>query len=79
MSKLMNRLLVFFIGVPICVALCFVDFLYFLPIRLICLVFCCIASLEFSNILSKKIKIQNKQEVCRKTHLLLLKIRIIAM
>lgn len=72
MSKLMNRLLVFFIGVPICVALCFVDFLHFLPIRLICLVFCCIASLEFSNILSKKIKIQNKYFVMCLSFLIIL-------
>lgn len=60
MSKLVNRLLIFFIGVPVCIALCFINFLNFLPLRIICVVFSCVASLEFSNIIGKKIQIQNQ-------------------
>lgn len=59
MSKLMNRLLIFFIGVPVCIALCFFDICKFLPLKIVCLIFCCVGTFEFSNILNKKIKIQN--------------------
>lgn len=59
MSKLMNRLLIFFIGVPICIALCFFDICKFLPLKIVCLIFCCVGTFEFSNILNKKIKVQN--------------------
>lgn len=59
MSKLMNRLLIFFIGVPVCIALCFFDICKFLPLKIVCLIFCCVGTFEFSNILNKKIKVQN--------------------
>ena len=74
MSKLMNRLLIFFIGVPICIALCFFDICKFLPLKIVCLIFGCIGTFEFSNILNKKIKIQNPCFVMILTLLMLISV-----
>ena len=74
MSKLMNRLLIFFIGVPVCIALCFFDICKFLPLKIVCLIFCCVGTFEFSNILNKKIKVQNPYFVMILTLLMLISV-----
>lgn len=60
MSKLANRLLIFFIGVPLVVSFTFINFCNFLPLQALVFLFAGLSVMEFSNILSKKFAVQNK-------------------
>ena len=59
MSKILNRLLVFFIGVPLIVSFTFISVCDFLPLQLLVLFFSALTSIEFSNLLGKKMAVQN--------------------
>lgn len=54
MPKVLQRLLVFFIGIPVVIAIILPKFCYHLPLHLLIITFSFLASLELSNMLSKK-------------------------
>ena len=60
MNKLTNRLLIFFIGVPLVVSITFISVCNFLPLQALVFLFAGLSVMEFSNILSKKFAVQNK-------------------
>lgn len=60
MSKLTNRLLTFFVGVPLIVSFTFFSVCKFLPLQALVFLFSGLATMEFSSMLSKKIAVQNK-------------------
>lgn len=60
MSKLAQRLLVFFIGVPLVLGIVFVNFQYHLPFQVIVMTAAILASNEMYNMLSKKHKLFSK-------------------
>lgn len=54
MSKLTQRLLVFFIGVPVCLLFVYFDFLYHLPLNVLIVTASVIAANEFYNMCKQK-------------------------
>lgn len=60
MSKLANRLLTFFVGVPLIVSFTFMSVCKFLPLQALVYLFSGLVTMEFSNMLSKKMAVQNK-------------------
>jgi len=53
MPKLVQRLLIFFIGIPLVIGLVFVPFFYELPFHIAVCTFSCIGSLELYDMFSK--------------------------
>ena len=72
MSKLANRLLIFFIGTPLIVSFTFINFCNFLPLQILAYFFSALATFEFSNMLSQKMKVQNKYFVMSLSFIILL-------
>lgn len=60
MSKLTNRLLTFFVGVPLIVSFTFFSVCKFLPLQALVFLFSGLATMEFSSMLSRKMAVQNK-------------------
>lgn len=60
MSKIAKRLLVFFIGLPLVLAIVFLNYLYHLPLQVLISVFSILGANEFYNMLSKKDKLFDK-------------------
>ena len=54
MSKVVKRLLTFFIGIPLVLAVVFCDFLNHLPLQIAIGVFAVLGANEFYNMLTKK-------------------------
>ena len=54
MSKVIKRLLTFFIGIPIVLAIVFCDYLNHLPLQIVLGIFAVLGANEFFNMLSKK-------------------------
>ena len=54
MSKVVKRLLTFFIGIPIVLAIVFCDYLNHLPLQITLGIFAVLGANEFYNMLSKK-------------------------
>lgn len=60
MNKLIQRLLIFFIGIPVILFLVYVPVLHHLPFNIVIILFSLLASLEMYNMLSKKTDMQPK-------------------
>ena len=56
MSKLASRLLVFFIGVPLVMAIIYISYLYHMPFQIAIGIFAVLGANEFYNMLSNKFK-----------------------
>ena len=60
MPKVLQRLLVFFIGIPVVIAFILPELYYHLPLQLLIVLFSALASWELSNMLSKKSPVNSK-------------------
>lgn len=60
MSKVASRLLTFFLGIPLILAITFIKFQNHLPLAILGVVCCVIASCELYDMLSNKVKLFNK-------------------
>ncbi len=57
MSKLLQRLLIFFIGIPVIIGIILPDFYFHLPFQILVIAFSFMAAWELSNMLNKKSKV----------------------
>lgn len=70
MSKVVKRLLTFFIGVPLVIAVVFCDYLNHLPLQIVVGVFSVLGANEFYNMAAKKNQLFTKELVLISTALL---------
>lgn len=70
MSKVLQRLLVFFIGLPLVIGIVFLNFYNHLPLQFVLLIFSALGACEFYNMLSNKVVLFKKQVIVLFTSLL---------
>ena len=70
MNKVANRLLTFFIGLPLVIAIVFCDYLYHLPLQIILGVFGVLGANEFYKMASTKCKLFAREVILISTALM---------
>src|SRR5574344_438589 len=64
MSKVIQRLLVFFIGIPVVLGIVFLNYYNHLPLNIVLVIFSALATCELYSLFSTKIKLLPKSLIC---------------